>query len=616
MFVTLFLNNINMISINNRILLTIFLCFLYQINSAQNAPQTLIMEVDAATGILNNELPFDVSFNLKIKINKADRIKKVTYTNLNKRDKIRPSFISLRSQILRKNAKKEGKNILFSFEPIKDDIKHKYLVLRIDPLAPNTGYDIIIEKKFSGKTLKELIKLNALFRDSNSEKLADFIKLEQGDVNNYNDFFKRLTEKEKKNNKPIDSTIYANNISKNYLSILNKDSEWDTYTKDTVFNKIFKQYIKVVEHKVNNSFKLFINQGTKEINPPYNLSTYKAIFDLNLKEEYDKLNKISAITYDEISGLINTPDLFKIFKLFKEGKVFNSDDSNFKESLKLISNFKSLTNKKITKILSGRGSITGNYNDVLVSKNDLDERLNYLISNKKALNVFIDDLKSVRLFIPSIKEEHSIGLDVDISKILTDINTLISKIDNSKKIIEEIIETNLQFYGNTTENTLQTNTLMSTISSEASRLVIPDFGLVMGIQPGNNFLRPFVGANINFAPVNKDIRTRYMSNGLAPGVRRPLRYIRQHFSVMLGLSIGSIKVENKRDDLLSGFNVLTGISYRPGRIARISSGILWYNSVNPNPIVSNEKMAGLWYCSISFDIEIKKAGGSTFNKIF
>ncbi|KGL63182.1 hypothetical protein [Polaribacter sp. Hel1_85] len=583
-----------------RIILLVMLSSCYLASYAQqNAPIDLVVEFDAFTGLLKSELPYDVSFNMKIKISKTLKIKKVSFRKSRIKFSELKYFIKLRSQQFKEDRNRD-KTINFYYEPIKEDDKHHYLVLNMNPLAPNTSYDISILEMFTGEAMETLHKLNSYIKNNSNTVFKEFIEKEKGILSSTT-----IAE-------PIDSTIRNQKLRTFYSGIIKSTSVNNRFYKDKAFKKIFDQYIKVIKQKSNatldNNFN-YIGEA------PYNLSTYKAIYDDKLKEDYEALDAIFYIKKSMIEELINTPTLVNFLKLFKNGKEFNNEPKEYLLSSKLIANLKSFSNEKIIQILKGRGSIVGNANDELVSEYDLDARLLYTQTNKKAFNTLIEDIKSVRLFIGLVKDIGS-EFDVEISKFLTDILPLIENMDAIIKSIDKIVKSNLDLQRNTKEELLFANTFMSTISSESSKLIIPDFGLVLGIDENNNFLRPFLGANINFGPVNKDIRTKYLSKELPPGSNKYFRYFRQHFSLMIGVSIGTIKVENKREDLFDGVNLMTGLSYRPTRLTRFSSGVLWYNSVDPNPTVSEKRLAGLWYWSLSFDIELKKQTGSTLNKFF
>jgi hypothetical protein len=183
--------------------------------------------------------------------------------------------------------------------------------------------------------------------------------------------------------------------------------------------------------------------------------------------------------------------------------------------------------------------------------------------------------------------------------------------------MNSIIQTIHKLENFATKEFILTNTYFSKVSTEAGKWVLPDFGVVFApSNKSNNILIPFLGANINFGPVDKDIKTRFMSDSIAPGSSKVGRYVRNHFSMLLGVSIGTIKEEGVREDLLNGINIMTGLSYRVGHVVRVSGGALWFNGVDPNPTISDKKIKALGYISISFDIDFKNASGSTLNKLF
>ena len=571
-------------------LLTGLFCLFQLVFFAQNAAKDLEMEYDKKTGLLFSELPFDVNFNLKVKIDINDTIDSILYKNTNKNNGV----IRLRSRFQFKKRTNE-KELNFYIKPIEGNIKEKYLVLEMDPLAPKTRYEIIIRKKFSSDILKEITKIYDLFK-----------KNEDG-----NAILKKIFKKEVKISN--DSTLKDEKTRKFYQSLydeIKSNTVGDNFKNDKTAIEIYKQYFEILKLKygTNNISSILKTKN----NDTYKITAYKNIYDAKFKGEYDNLDVSEFDNNEIINELINTTTLVRILYLFKEGKEVYADAKKFESSLKLISNLKSLKNKLILEILEGKGTLFHNSDDELISEFDLFNRINNIKLNTTILTNYIEDLKSIRLF-GSFKTD----LDVDIEVVIKNLKNLILILNKNKDKLNKIIQIHNGFTKNYTTDYLYANTLISTISSESTRLITPDFGLVFAFENGQiGFFRPFLGANINFGPVNKDIRTSFMTKETPPGQYRLGRWLRQNTSLMLGVTLGSISKENVRDDLFNGVNLLTGLSVRFNRITRFSGGFLWYNSINPNPTVSDKKISNLGYLSISFDIDLKNASGSTFGKLF
>ncbi|QOD61356.1 hypothetical protein H9I45_02600 [Polaribacter haliotis] len=606
--------------------------------------------------MLNKELPFDVRFYLKVKIPKTDEIERILYINTVGKERLFPE----------PGINKLSK-IDYFLEPIDD--KFKFLVLRMPALAPNKLYDISIRKKFSGKILEELIQLNYLFKEkkenykntdnnnnnNNNNKensFSDCLKELKKKTENYdissaffhtNDslyykkdsifnlliaaenvmkkdsfttFEKRFGEKKAKN---LDSTIFNTKIKQYYKYLYKHISKTLKEKKETIKNNekncdtlilekiksdsytinIIKQYYKIISLKCDSAS---LRKCTGVL--PYNLSTYNSIYDTILKNKFESLDSIAKQSLASIKDIQLEKKFTEIANFFKA-----TDDKSFKTSLKLLANLKSLESNILNQFLNGRGSIIDKKITELTSLSNFTERIKNIDKNITILNTYVEDLKYISLLNSSYNSIYQ-----NDSKRIYE---LVQFSNATQKLLKKIVSIITSYDNNITETFLLPNTLLSTVSSESKKLVIPDFGVLYFFDGNKPGLRPFLGANINiFGPVNKDLRSKYMDDYTPPGSNIIGRYLRNHFSLMIGLSLGTIAEDNRRKDLFTNFNLITGISYRVNRSVRLSYGRLWYNKIDPNPIISESKFSSLGYFSASFDIEFKKASGSTFNKIF
>ena len=379
-------------------LLTGLFCLFQLVFFAQNAAKDLEMEYDKKTGLLFSELPFDVNFNLKVKIDINDTIDSILYKNTNKNNGV----IRLRSRFQFKKRTNE-KELNFYIKPIEGNIKEKYLVLEMDPLAPKTRYEIIIRKKFSSDILKEITKIYDLFK-----------KNEDG-----NAILKKIFKKEVKISN--DSTLKDEKTRKFYQSLydeIKSNTVGDNFKNDKTAIEIYKQYFEILKLKygTNNISSILKTKN----NDTYKITAYKNIYDAKFKGEYDNLDVSEFDNNEIINELINTTTLVRILYLFKEGKEVYADAKKFESSLKLISNLKSLKNKLILEILEGKGTLFHNSDDELISEFDLFNRINNIKLNTTILTNYIEDLKSIRLF-GSFKTD----LDVDIEVVIKNLKNLI-----------------------------------------------------------------------------------------------------------------------------------------------------------------------------------------------
>lgn len=110
-------------------------------------------------------------------------------------------------------------------------------------------------------------------------------------------------------------------------------------------------------------------------------------------------------------------------------------------------------------------------------------------------------------------------------------------------------------------------------SSTAKFTVVPDFGFlaVFGTsgQGGLEAVVPYLGANINLRPIDKNIPMKMVL----------YKSWRHRITVTTGISLTSVKIDGKRDDLFTGKTLVTGIGYRLNNYLKLTTGTVWTKSL-------------------------------------
>lgn len=128
-------------------------------------------------------------------------------------------------------------------------------------------------------------------------------------------------------------------------------------------------------------------------------------------------------------------------------------------------------------------------------------------------------------------------------------------------------------------------------------MITPDFGYVVyGFQKGFNGLAPYLGFNINFTTIDKDIPLKVYPN----------KTLGHYVSVQIGWTLIKLEEENKRSDFFSGSSLLTGIGYKLTQGTKISMGGIWFYQDNPNPVISSKTLAVTPYIGISMHLDLRK----------
>jgi len=579
----------------------LFVLGLVHFTHGQNAPVEQAIEVDPVTGLISKDFPFDKSFYVKLKIDKTDVVKGVNITRVYGPERMleNPDGTTLK------------KLDTFYIKPIKDDKKKKNLIALMPPLAPNALYDMAIWQAPSGKYLKQLLKL---LNTIDSGFGPNYEKLENAEHILDNKLGKKLelNSRQKKNSNFIyyeirDSTIHETPFLNFYRDIKNgmnnnKDlgtTASDIYNNDEKTLNIVKEYLKLGQYTWQN----------KVITSPYRITIYKAVRE-KLEESYQNVDSVNNVDTLDIQFLNGSTYQKRITKVLADARVKFKNEKLHESSIKILSNFRSLDAEEIVSIVNGDNILSfDSHNWKPVEKYDLPKRIENAKKNVKLLSDLVESLKLYNL----INGDEFEMLVEDLTYEIIDIT---EKLENKAKAMQSIIKQLQSMPANQNVKFIKANSKFDKISDEAGKWILPDFGLVFTGTADNKILRPFIGANINFGPVDKNVRTRFMSNTLAPGSSKLGRHLRQHLSLMLGISIGTIEKEGKRKDLFNSINVMTGLGYRFNRSLRLSTGAFWYNKVDANPIISNSSLDALGYISLSFDIDFKKAGGDAFNKVF
>lgn len=614
---------------------------------AQNAPIDQAIEIDPKTGLVDKEFPFDRSFYVKFKVGKNEKIANVSFTRV-----YRPE---------RKLSDEEGqlfKNLTFQEEPIKDDEKKKYLIVLIPPLAPNGLYDISVKYKLSGKPLNALFKVDSvLLTQPSFTNLAELSKIEatfnlkpSDDLNNNQlksykkilglrlnpnmvflktllinsneDYCKSTADSNDKViceapypvrefilKKAVSDSLISDSLHvlfiKEMMSSTNcgqfKDPDKAKVCNDANLKKYIQMYGKILTHTWEGNPK----------SPPYRLTYYKSFFDAKLKTLYQDLYKTDG------SGEVLNTDIPKLIADTKYASVIEAISKlqltdqkvRYETSMNTLGRLLSLNQTTVLKWLNGGVGLDEKSSATIINKTDLQGRSERLGKNIKLLQTSIDELYLIGY--------SDTGVTIDATDVINELKVVITKLKIRKSRTDKIIKTTTGLSNFATRKFVLSNTYFSKVSTAAGKWIIPDFGAVYApSDKSKDILRPFLGANIGFGPVDKDVRTKFMSSSLAPGSSKFGRYFRQHFSIMFGVMLGTIKEEGVREDLFNGVNIITGLSYRVGHVMRVSGGTLWFNGVDPNPTISEKSIKAMGYFSVSFDIEFKNASGGGLGKLF
>ena len=135
----------------------------------------------------------------------------------------------------------------------------------------------------------------------------------------------------------------------------------------------------------------------------------------------------------------------------------------------------------------------------------------------------------------------------------------------------------------------------------------------IGVDAGFAFLadidevKPYVGANFYFRPINKDVRIGSLGSWRETLNRR--------VALTVGFTLSSIDKTGERRDLFGSQSLVVGFGLRLSNSLRLSAGTAVFKELSPNPLQKDEDLALTPFVSFSFDWDVaKKIGKVVFDK--
>ncbi len=162
------------------------------------------------------------------------------------------------------------------------------------------------------------------------------------------------------------------------------------------------------------------------------------------------------------------------------------------------------------------------------------------------------------------------------------------------------------------ENSYFASSYTTGAESTIKQYVKPDIGIAYipnNFNPENSLVRPYLGVNFYFRPINEEIPRRFVShnsNPLYTWNESLLHYLGRSLSFQVGLTLNSIEKEGIRKDLTGNYNLITGVSWRITHVWGVSVGAMIYNKVDTNPLIDKTTIDAMYYTSITIDLKIKK----------
>ena len=254
------------------------------------------------------------------------------------------------------------------------------------------------------------------------------------------------------------------------------------------------------------------------------------------------------------------------------------------------------------KLLKGEIRFSGDKSDASTTTkiNSLKESITSVNIAMGAIDYLHTDsitcLKDLRTYLKTLKDDFQNNLEK------------YQEISKNQALIKNEISNAIHF-DYVPSKVTNSSTVSASLKSRGQLRIVPDFGLI-GVFKGNgsvNFsdLVPYVGLQVNFRPINKNVRFKSIKN----------KTLWHRMSFMTGLTTTSIAIPNQREDLFGSNSLLTGLGFRLNNTLRITGGMVWFKRFSENPLSNRKTLSFSPSVGISIDVEFLEIIGGV-KKIF
>jgi hypothetical protein len=326
---------------------------------------------------------------------------------------------------------------------------------------------------------------------------------------------------------------------------------------------------------------------------------------LPLENRLDAKKKEDSDFKFECTGTyLNEDCISKLFNLFN-GKGCSPvtircvDTCNF---VNLILSLTKIRCDNIIPFLKGLGNLS-----------NLDQSDKYVKENRPELRKInitksLSDLYELKNLILNIKTQLTLKECGDqiycLNELNVCINKLVNELNNSNKRVSEIIKLPNDIESLKIESRLfidysitDVNTYVYNFQTRNELAITPVFGYAYyGFQKGFNGFAPYLGFQINFQGLNRDVPFNQ--------IRR--KTLGQIMCFTTAWTLSGIQEQNKRYDLFEKGSLITSLGFKFSHIVMLNGGVLWFKKENPNALITTKSVAVTPILSLSVNLEIEK----------
>lgn len=326
-----------------------------------------------------------------------------------------------------------------------------------------------------------------------------------------------------------------------------------------------------------------------------NLPRYQLFYALQLSAIYNQLHNPGSYRVEPFPGIadINTLEA-----------AFAANHLVFKDDNRLV---RVLAASCERTILDGRRTMKYDNTTAQTPDGDFVTRM----GNLQASLVFFDTLTN------TINASLAINDNAAIRLIRDQVDSISVALRQNKKLIHDGLDNiNTAITANTDLSAVDVligSTVAKDIKTAGGNIITMDLGLTniltRDVQSKLVYIpKPYYGINIYFRPIDKNTREKDFPRRIAKGGNPQYRFASvndpwMHLSFGVGLTFTPM-TNSQFDNLFNSATLLLGPGYRIGRFVKIGTGLALMRRISKDPLISDKKVTGGYYLSMSADIDV------------
>lgn len=132
--------------------------------------------------------------------------------------------------------------------------------------------------------------------------------------------------------------------------------------------------------------------------------------------------------------------------------------------------------------------------------------------------------------------------------------------------------------------------------------ITADLGIAWAFTAPHTIIRPYVGANFNFFPINRQANYSFFKSLFHPRQRNLLKSL----SGVIGVTVVPFSSDEQYEDLFNNLSLITALGIRLTDGVRLSGGVMWAYKKDANPLKTDKTLATIPYMGLSLDLDLKK----------